>query len=151
MFRGKIFERESYYFGVLNEFLLKNFWHGWVVNRETNLTSLINPWLVDGYCSITVAIYGLSRLIRFVSRFTIYSCKKFWNRLHLILHACDQICDVIFLFQKFLASKHGRFCLVIIKSGGKRGWWERCLQKGNISSANHNFVKIRVNHGKKVV
>ena len=43
MFRGKIFERKFYYFGVLNEFYLQNFLHRLVVNRKTNLTSLINP------------------------------------------------------------------------------------------------------------
>ena len=59
MFRGKIFERESYYFGVLNEGYLQNFLHGWVVNHETNLMSLINPALEVIYCIITVAIYHL--------------------------------------------------------------------------------------------
>ena len=28
---------------VLNEVYLQNFFHGWVVNRETNLMSLLNP------------------------------------------------------------------------------------------------------------
>ena len=43
MFRGKILEREFCYFGALNEVYLQNFLHRWVVNRETNITSLINP------------------------------------------------------------------------------------------------------------
>ena len=30
-------------YGVLNEVYLQNFLHGWAVNRETNLTSLLNP------------------------------------------------------------------------------------------------------------
>ena len=66
MFRGKIFERESYYFGVLNEVYLQKILHGWVVNHETNLMSLINLSLEIVYCSITVANYGLNRLIRSV-------------------------------------------------------------------------------------
>ena len=60
MFRGKFFEREYSYFRVLNEVYLKFFLHKWIVNRETNLTSLINSYLADGYCSITVANHGLS-------------------------------------------------------------------------------------------
>jgi hypothetical protein len=30
--------------GVLNEVYLQFFLHGWAVNRETNLMSLLNPW-----------------------------------------------------------------------------------------------------------
>ena len=54
---------------------------------------------MDGYCSITVANHGLytvanhglSRLIRFVPRFTAHPCEKFCkNILHLVLHACVQ-------------------------------------------------------------
>ena len=30
--------------GVLNEVYLQNFLHGWAVNREMNLMSLINQW-----------------------------------------------------------------------------------------------------------
>ena len=66
MFWLKFFERESYYFGVLNEVYLQNFLHGWVVNHETNLMSLINLSLEIVYCSITVANHGLNRLIRSV-------------------------------------------------------------------------------------
>jgi len=29
--------------GVLNEIYLQNFLHGWTINRETNLMSLLNP------------------------------------------------------------------------------------------------------------
>jgi len=29
--------------GVINEVYLQNFLHGWAVNRETNLMSLLNP------------------------------------------------------------------------------------------------------------
>ena len=29
--------------GVLNKVYLQNFLHGWAVNRETNLMSLLNP------------------------------------------------------------------------------------------------------------
>ena len=47
-------------------------------------------------CSITVANHGLSRLIRFVSRFTAHPCKSFINRLHLVLYACVKIFDVTF-------------------------------------------------------
>ena len=32
-----------YMYGVLNEVYLQNFLHGWAVNRETNLMSLLNP------------------------------------------------------------------------------------------------------------
>ena len=39
---------------------------------------------MDGYCSITVANHGLSRLIRFVSWFTAHPCKKFC-KYHLVL------------------------------------------------------------------
>ena len=42
-----------------------------------NLMSLINLWLVDDYCSITVTNHELSRLIRFISWFIIHSCKRF--------------------------------------------------------------------------
>ena len=35
-------EREFCYFGVLNEIYLQNFLHGWVVNHETNLMSILN-------------------------------------------------------------------------------------------------------------
>ena len=66
MFWLNFFERESYYFGVLNEVYLQNFLHGWVVNHETNLMSLINLSLEIVYCSITVANHGLNRLIRSV-------------------------------------------------------------------------------------
>ena len=50
-------------FEVLNKVYLQNFLHRWVVNRETNLTSLI----------------------RFVSRFTTHLNNKFIDRLHLVL------------------------------------------------------------------
>jgi hypothetical protein len=36
--------KESYQFEVLNKVYLQNFLHGWVVNRETNLMSLLNPY-----------------------------------------------------------------------------------------------------------
>ena len=45
----------------------------------------INPWLVDGYCSITVANYELIRLIRFVSRISTQLSKNFINKFYLIL------------------------------------------------------------------
>jgi len=35
-------ERESCYFGVLNKIYLQNLLHGWVVNHETNLMSILN-------------------------------------------------------------------------------------------------------------
>ena len=35
--------KESWSFEVLNEVYLQNFLHGWAVNRETNLMSLLNP------------------------------------------------------------------------------------------------------------
>jgi len=34
-------------FEVLNEVYLQNFLHRWVVNRETNLMMLINPYLIN--------------------------------------------------------------------------------------------------------
>ena len=110
MFRGKIFERKFYYFGVLNEFYLQNFLHRLVVNRKTNLTSLINPWSADDYWSTTVANYKLSRLIRFVSWFINHSCKKF-SKLALFSNSCMCLniwCDIF--CQIFLASKHGQTC-----------------------------------------
>ena len=48
VFRSKIFTKKTSHriFGhmhrVLNEVYLQNFLHGWVVNRETNLMSLLN-------------------------------------------------------------------------------------------------------------
>ena len=54
---------------------------------------------MDGYCSITVANHGLSRLIRFVSQFTAHPYKKFYNRLHLVL----QISKIPFHFNAFTA------------------------------------------------
>ena len=33
----------TYMHGVLNEIYLQNFLHGWVVNHETDLMSLLNP------------------------------------------------------------------------------------------------------------
>ena len=51
---------------------------------------------------VTVALllqnHGLSRLIRFVSRFTAHLCKKFINRLYLVLYACVEIFDVMIFF-----------------------------------------------------
>ena len=64
---------------VLNEVYLQYFLHGWAVNRETNLMMLINLKLADGYCSFTVANHELSRLIKFVSRFTVHPCKKYYK------------------------------------------------------------------------
>ena len=58
---------------------------------EMNLMSLINPYLADGYHSIIVANHGLSRLIRFISRFTTHPYKKILNRFYLALHTCVQI------------------------------------------------------------
>jgi len=43
----KIFETESFYFGVLNKIYLQNVLHGWIVNREVNLMSLINPSVLN--------------------------------------------------------------------------------------------------------
>jgi hypothetical protein len=40
---------------------------------------------VDDYCSITVANYGLFRLIKFVSRINTHLSKKFIKRFYLIL------------------------------------------------------------------
>jgi hypothetical protein len=37
------FSKESCQFEVLNEVYLQNFLHGWAVNCETNLMSLLNP------------------------------------------------------------------------------------------------------------
>ena len=80
--------------------------HGWIVNREMNLISLTNPWLTDGYCSITVANYGLIRLIIFISWFTTHPCKKFCKYiLFNISCMCPNIrCEVFRC--KILGSKH---------------------------------------------
>ena len=43
----------------------------------------------------------LSRLIRFVSRFTTIRTKSFVNRFYLILHICVHIFDVMFFSVKF--------------------------------------------------
>ena len=53
---------------------------------------------MDGYCNITVANYVLSRLVRFVSRFTTHPCKSFVNRIHLVFHAYVETFDVMFFF-----------------------------------------------------
>ena len=47
---------------------------------------------------------GLSRLIRFVSRFTAHLCKSFVNRLYLVFYAYIEIFDVIifFVFTEFM-------------------------------------------------
>ena len=42
-------------FEVLNEVYLQKFLHRWVVNRETNLMMLINPYLINNYRMVTVA------------------------------------------------------------------------------------------------
>ena len=39
---SKKIKRESCYFEVINKIYLQNFLHGWVVNHEMNLMSLIN-------------------------------------------------------------------------------------------------------------
>ena len=53
----------------------------------------------DGYCSITVAKYGLGR---FSSRdLQPIRAKKFVNKFYLILHACVQTFDVTFFGVKF--------------------------------------------------
>jgi hypothetical protein len=39
------FSKESCQFEILNEVYLQNFLHGWAVNHETNLMSLLNPYL----------------------------------------------------------------------------------------------------------
>ena len=44
---------------------------------------------------------GLSRLIIFVSRFTFHPCKKFVNRLYLVLHVYFEIFDMIFFIYGF--------------------------------------------------
>ena len=54
---------------------------------------MINLYLADDYCSITVANHGLSRLIRFVSRFTVIYAESFINRFYLVLHACVKTFD----------------------------------------------------------
>ena len=46
LFQKKI-AKEYYEFEVLNEIYLENFLYRWVVNRETNLMMLINPWLIN--------------------------------------------------------------------------------------------------------
>ena len=40
--------------GVLNEVYLQNFLHRWVVNRETNLMSLLNPWFCNSNATVTI-------------------------------------------------------------------------------------------------
>ena len=52
------------------------------------VTRHINPRLVNGYCSITIANYGLIRLIRFIVSNYTHLWKCFANRLYLIYHAC---------------------------------------------------------------
>ena len=42
---------------------------------------MINSQLADSYCSITVANHGLSRLTRFILRFTTHPCKKFYKQI----------------------------------------------------------------------
>ena len=52
--------------------------------------------------------HGLSRLIRFVSRFTAYLCKKNLNKFYLVLHPSVEIFDVtIFLYLQDLWSGTG--------------------------------------------
>ena len=53
---------------------------------------------MNDYCSITVATHGLSRLIRFVSRFTTHLCKNFVNRLHLVLQISKILSQNFFAF-----------------------------------------------------
>ena len=46
---AKNFGTESYYFELLiysMKFINNFFLHEWIVNRETNLMSLLNPWLI---------------------------------------------------------------------------------------------------------
>jgi hypothetical protein len=40
----------------------------WELNRETNLMRLLTAKLENVYCSITVANYGLIRLVRFITQ-----------------------------------------------------------------------------------
>ena len=65
---------------VLNKICLQNFLHRWVVNHEMNLMSLINPGSLDSSRDL--------QLIR---------AKSFTNRFYLVLHACVQTFDVMFL------------------------------------------------------
>jgi hypothetical protein len=39
----------------------------------------INPWLADGYCSITITDYILIRFIKFISRISTHLCKRFYK------------------------------------------------------------------------
>ena len=48
--------------------IYKTFLYEWVLNRETNLTSLINPSLEIIYYSMTLSNHDLIRLKRFVSK-----------------------------------------------------------------------------------
>jgi len=63
----------------------------------------LTAWLEHGYCSITVANYGLLKLIRFVTQSCTRMWKKFANRLHLVLHASKIIFCEFFLG----VTKHG--------------------------------------------
>jgi hypothetical protein len=75
-----------------------------------NLLSLINPSLVNIYCSITLSNHGVIRLKRFVSQFSVGLCNWFF-RPHLMLHTYVQTFDVtenLEVQRKKLESKHGQ-------------------------------------------
>jgi len=59
-----------------------------------------------GYCSITVANYDGTWLIRFISKSYIHPQKDFANKFHLVLHAC--IC----LFVKKISPTHPKAAVV---------------------------------------
>ena len=69
---------------VLNEVYLQNFLHGWVVNRETNLMSLLNPLFA------TVMLQYYSLIMDYVNSLDSsrdlqsIRVKNFVNRLHLV-------------------------------------------------------------------
>ena len=65
---SKIFGNRILAFRSTKWSLFINFLHRWVLNRETNLTSIINSSLEIIYCSTTLSNYDLIRLKKFISK-----------------------------------------------------------------------------------
>ena len=57
---------------------------------------MINQYLADSYCSITVANHRLSRSLDSSRDLQPIHAKSFVNRLHLVLHVCVETFDVMF-------------------------------------------------------
>ena len=65
----------------------------------------INPWLANVYCSITIANYGLIRLIRFVSRISTQLLKKIYKHIlfNIDFFWCDRDLKKVYVNKQHLS------------------------------------------------